>query len=71
MGFGGGKAPAPVQIPQQTTPEKTAPVDEEAAATAKTRQAEDKLRKGRKSLRIDLADGVGGGSIGSGVAIAG
>lgn len=66
---GGGKSSSPVEIPK-TESKATAPIDAEAAENAKTREAEAKLRKGRGSLRIDLASSVGSGSVGSGVAIA-
>lgn len=71
--FGGGKSsPAPVQVPEPPKDTGPAPVDNEAAATAKIREEELKKRKGRQSLRVDMAgvSGASGGAIGSGVSIA-
>lgn len=68
--FGGGSpdpiiipAPAPAPI-QEKTPAAADLPDPEAARVARERAAQEKLRKGRKNLRIDLAStgSTGGGS---------
>lgn len=58
-------APPPqiIQPPPPPEPEKPAPVDPEALVSAKKKIEQEKLRRGRNSLRIDLSNpAVGGGA---------
>jgi hypothetical protein len=68
LGIKQPKAPEPVAIIPTPDPEKAkSPVDEEGAKLASERIAQEKLRRGRNSLRTNLDNpGYAGGS---GVAI--
>lgn len=71
--LGGSKPKTPeITIPTETKKvEAESPVDAQALANAKLREQEAKARRGRGSLRIDLASGVGGETgVGSGISIA-
>lgn len=63
-------APAPVVTPAPAAPQ-IAPVDENAAAVARARIEQEKLRRGRQSLRTDSANAASSYTGGAGIAIPG